>query len=152
RNSVLRRSYPCLMFVAAIAPTAAPAAPAPAPAVPIAVVGPAGVIGFSVLVAEIGVHVASGRRALVLGRDHVRWRLIVWVCGRFGSRAFAFECFFQARAVFARLAAPAASPPSSSSPTAPFAILGTLLGGFARFIRLGCLGELVVLVLLGVSL
>ena len=74
RNAILRRAYSSV-FLAAIAPTATPAAPAAAPTVAIAVIGPGGAGLLSLLVADVGLGIAAGqpvhRHAPVVGSGQV---------------------------------------------------------------------------------
>jgi hypothetical protein len=95
RNAVLRRTYPDVTFLAAIAPATAPATTAPpSVVVTVAVIGPCGAGDFQVLIADIGLHIAAGRpfrrNGLALRTRYVGRRLIVREM-RLGSCGFAFQ-------------------------------------------------------------
>jgi hypothetical protein len=157
RNAILRRAYPGVIFLAAIAPTATPTAPPAAAAVAVAIIGPGGAGRISVLIAGLGLRGAFGRpvrrNAFVFASGHVGWRLIVQERMRFGPRDFAFRRSFRAQAFLLCVAATSAPPPSPS-PSACFAIFGTLLGGLGSFTRLADVrvDDLVVVVLFGFGL
>jgi hypothetical protein len=94
RNPVLRRTYPDVTFLAAIAPATAAATATPPAAVVAGLIGPGAAGDFQVLlIADIGVRITAGgpfrRNGLAFRSRHMRRRLVVREM-RLGQCGFAF--------------------------------------------------------------